>query len=516
MSDRTNASTSQPPGDLPVVIVGTGFSGLAVGTLLRRAGISSFVILEKAADVGGTWRDNHYPGAACDVPSHLYSYSFAPRPDWTRAFSPQREIQGYIRGCAERFGLMAHIRFGHEVEGASFDEGDGAWTVRVKGRPSLRARALVLANGALSTPQLPDIPGLSDFEGEQFHSARWNHAYDLRGKRVAVIGTGASAIQFVPEIQPLVGRLDLYQRTPPWILPKPDRAMRASEMRLFRALPALQRLYRSSIYWTMEARALAFVYEPRLMRLGEWASRRHLAARVKDPALRERLTPRYTMGCKRILMSNDWYETITRPNVEVVSDGIERVTARGLRTRDGREREVDAIILGTGFATTSYLAALDVRGRDGRTLDETLAARPETYLGISVHGFPNLFLMMGPNTGLGHNSMVFMIEAQARYAVQAIEALRDRALASLDVRPDVQHRFNEAIQRRLAGTVWNSGCNSWYLKDGYNAAAWPGFTFEYWLRTRRLALGDYEARTFASAARGRGPWPRATELREGA
>lgn len=489
MTGRDTDVQDQP---FPIVIVGTGFSGIAVGVLLKRAGIDSFTILEKAADPGGTWRDNTYPGAACDIPSHLYSFSFEPKPDWSRAFSPQREIQDYLRHCVEKYDLRRHIRFNSEVSGAEFDAAAGVWTVRIKDSLPLIARALVLGNGALSIPSYPDIAGLDSFTGTTFHSARWDHSYDVQGKTVAVIGTGASAIQFVPEIVPAVKRMHLFQRTAPWILPKPDGPFRNGVKRLFRALPFMRWLYRAWTYWLHELRAVGFVIDPRLMKAAEKIARAYVAKQVKDPALREKLTPDYTMGCKRILMSNDYYQTVQEPHVEVVTDGIERITATGIVTRDGTERPVDAIILGTGFTASEYLAPIHIVGRTGQDLNTAIQSKPETYLGITVHGFPNLFLMMGPNTGLGHNSMVFMIEAQARYAVQAIEALRERDLAYMDVRVPVQRAFNERIQAKLRKSVWSSGCQSWYLKDGHNATLWPGFTFQYWMETRALNLSDYQ------------------------
>jgi cation diffusion facilitator CzcD-associated flavoprotein CzcO len=474
-----------------VVIVGSGFSGIAMGVMLKRAGIESFVILEKADDVGGTWRENTYPGAACDVPSHLYSFSFEPRAEWTRAFSPQAEIEDYLRHCATKYGLLPHMRFGSTVTGAEFDEASATWTVRVAGAAPITAGSLVLGNGALHVPAMPEIPGLSDFEGACFHSAQWDHQFDLTGKRVAVIGTGASAIQFVPQIAPKVGALQLFQRTPPWIVPKPDFAFSARVKRLFGRVPLLRRLYRASIYWRLELMAIGFVVNPRLMRYAQKPARDHLRAQVPDRALRARLTPNYVMGCKRVLLSNDYYPALTRPNVQLVTDGIERVTARGVRTRDGVEHAVDAIICGTGFTVSDYLAKLDIVGRHGRTLNDAMADGAESYRGISVHGFPNLFLLMGPNTGLGHNSMIFMIEAQARYALRAIQAMRRKRLASIDVRATVQRAFSQRLQAKLRGTVWNTGCSSWYAKDGHNATVWPYFTFQYWWQTRRVALRDY-------------------------
>jgi len=484
----------------PIVVIGTGFSGIGTGIRLKQAGIESFTILEKAGDIGGTWRDNAYPGAACDVPSHLYSFSFEPKPDWSRAYSPQQEIQSYLRHCVEKYDLAKHIRFDSEVTGAEFDEASGTWTVHVTGRAPLRARAVVLGNGALSIPSMPDIPGLDEFAGKTFHSARWDHDYELEGKTVAVVGTGASAIQFVPQIQPKTAKLHLFQRTPPWIMPKPDRAMTAREKWLFDKIPFLRRLHRAWIYWTHELRALGFVVDPRIMKLLERLAKRYIGSIVKDPELRAKLTPSYTMGCKRILISNDYYPAVAQPNVEVVTDGIERVTRDGVVTKDGVERKVDAIICGTGFTATDYLAPLRLVGRGGRNLNDVLQASGESHLGITVKGFPNLYLLMGPNTGLGHNSMIFMIETQIGYALQAIEALRDRKLAYLDVRGDVQRASTERVQARMQKSVWSSGCQSWYLKDGRNATLWPGFTFAYWWQARKLELADFESVAFPAEA----------------
>jgi cation diffusion facilitator CzcD-associated flavoprotein CzcO len=479
--------------DFPIAIVGSGFSGIAMGVMLKRAGIDSFVILEKAGDVGGTWRDNTYPGAACDVPSHLYCFSFEPKPDWSRAFSPQREIHEYLRHCARKYDLERHLRFHHEVTGAEFDAARGVWTLRLAGRESLEARALVLGNGALHVPSIPELPGRASYRGRAFHSAAWDHRFDLTGKSVAVIGTGASAIQFVPEIAPQVASLSVFQRTPPWVVPKADGPVAGWRQRLFRALPFTNRLHRARLYWTAEALGIGFFRAPGLLKLLERAVRRYLRAAVRDPALRAKLTPSYTLGCKRILLSNDYYAALQRPNVELVTEGIESLTPDGIRTRDGRERRFDAIIYGTGFMVGDYLTSLHVVGRDGQTLRKSLESHAGTYLGITVHGFPNLFLMMGPNTGLGHNSMVFMIEAQARHALQAIQALRQGELAFLDVRAPVQERFNREVQQQLSHTVWSSGCKSWYMdEDGYNGTTWPFFTFQYWWRTRRVELADFE------------------------
>ncbi len=480
--------------DFPVVIVGAGFGGLAAGILLKKAGIDSFTIVEKAAGVGGTWRANTYPGAACDVQSHLYSFSFAPNPTWSRSYGPQQEILAYLERCARTYGLYPHMRFHTEVTGADFDEASGLWTVHTSGG-DLPARALVLGNGALHLPSYPDLPGLDRFGGPTFHSAHWDHDVDLAGKRVAVIGTGASAIQFVPQIAPRVARLDLYQRTPPWILPKPDRAMSDRERWLMEHVPGAHWARRTGLYWRLESRVFPLIYDtPRLSALGERMAKKFIASQIPDPALRARVTPDYRLGCKRVLLSNDYYPVLARENVELVTDGIAAIEPRGVRANDGTVREVDAIVLGTGFRVADYLSSMRIIGRDGKELNETWRAALETYLGITVSGFPNLFLLMGPGTGLGHNSMIFMIEAQARYAARSIAAMRERRLAFMDVKPAAQARFTSELQRKNAGTVWASGCSSWYRTPSGGLVTWPGFTFDYWRRTRRIDWDDYAVR----------------------
>ena len=483
---------SDSPTTVDVAIVGTGFSGLGMAIQLQREQQRSFVLLEQADEVGGTWRANHYPGCACDIPSALYSFSFAPNPDWTRAFAPQEEILAYLRGLVDRYQLRPHLRLGTRVKAAAFDETDGLWRVETSGGPVI-ARHLVLGVGGLSRPSTPELPGLADFGGTVFHSAQWDHAYPLEGKRVAVIGTGASAIQVVPQIVPRVGHLDLYQRTPPWVLPKPDHEVSTLRRRLYAAVPLTQKLVRAGIYWQWEARGLGFTMDPRLMKLAIGMGRRHIFAQVADPALRAKVTPTYMPGCKRILMADDYYPAISQPHVDLVTDGIERVTKTGIRTVDGRERAVDAIIFATGFKVADFLSPLAVTGRAGRGLNEEWRAGVEAYLGVTVSGFPNLYLMMGPNTGLGHNSMVFMIESQIEYARACMRAVDAHGARWADVKPRAQRGYNDTIQPRLQRTVWASGCQSWYLgKDGRNETLWPGFTFEYWWKTRRVDASAYE------------------------
>ena len=478
-----------------VAIVGTGFSGLGLAIRLKQRGIDDFVVLERAEDIGGTWRDNTYPGCACDVPSHLYSFSFAPNPGWTRAYSPWNEIQSYLRQCAERFDITPHIRYGAEVRDAAWDDLDHCWRLTTARGP-LTADVLALGNGPLSEPSLPPIPGIDHFTGTLFHSARWDHNHDLTGERVAVIGTGASAIQFVPQIQPRVGHLTLFQRTPPWIVPRLDHPITDARRALFRALPLAQRIARDAIYWQRELYVLAFVYRPQMIKAAERLALRHLSASVADPLLRAKLTPTYTMGCKRVLLSDDFYPAVCQQNVEVVTDRIREVRAASVVTEDGTERPIDTIILATGFHVTDMPVAARIAGRDGRTLSDAWRDGPRAYLGATVAGFPNLFLLIGPNTGLGHTSMVFMIESQLAYILDALRAMERHHLRAVDVRPQAQDAFNDEIQRRMRGTVWASGCSSWYLDaGGRNSTLWPGFTWEYRLRTRRFDLASYALTT---------------------
>ena len=478
-----------------VAVIGTGFSGLGMGIQLKKAGIHDFVILEKAGDVGGTWRDNSYPGCACDIQSHMYSFSFEQNPNWTRSFPTQQEIWQYLRGVTDNYGLRKHIRFGFELAGARWDDDEQRWLLRSTTGEEVRAQFMVAGMGALHLPNIPKLPGLDRFQGPKFHSADWDHDFDLRGKRVAVVGTGASAIQFVPKIAPDVAELHLFQRTPPWVMPKPDHPMPMWSRQLFRLLPFAQKLYRGALYWMLEARAIGFNGQPRLLQLAEKIALRHMRKQVDDPGLRRKLRPDYRMGCKRVLISNDYYPAVNRDNVEVITDGVAEIREHSVVASDGTEREVDAIIFGTGFHVTDAWDGIELIGREGRNLSkEWASAGMRTHLGITVSGFPNLFFLLGPNTGLGHNSVVFMIESQIRYVAQAI-ALADRFRAgALDVKPAVQQQFNEDIQRKLVRGVWTQGgCKSWYLDSaGVNRTIWPGFTWRYWLDTREIDATDYE------------------------
>ena len=487
----TSSHDEAPTRHVHIAILGTGFSGLGMAIRLKQQGQEDFVVLEKATDIGGTWRDNTYPGCACDIPSHLYSFSFALNPRWSRAYSPQPEIRDYLRSCAKRFGILPHIQWNSELLEASWNEDNSRWHITTS-QGQLTADILILGNGPLSEPSLPSIPGIEDFEGVLFHSAQWKHDYDLTGKRVAVIGTGASAVQFVPHIQPKVEHLSLFLRTPPWILPRLDHAIPAWQRTMFRILPITQRLARTRIYWRNELLVLGFVRKPDRMEEGMKIARRYLEKQVPDPVLRAKLTPQYMMGCKRILLSDDFYPALTRPNIEVITDRIREVRAHSIVTEDGREHEIDTIICGTGFHVTDTQFAGRVYGRGGQSLADSWQTGPNAYLGTTIAGFPNLFLLIGPNTGLGHNSMVYMIESQLNYILDCLRTMERRNLQFVEVQPEIQKTFNTEMQRRMQGTVWTSGCASWYLDaNGHNTTLWPGFTFEFRRRTRHFDPQHY-------------------------
>ncbi len=480
--------------DYEVAIVGTGFSGLGMAIQLKKSGERSFVVLEQAGEIGGTWRDNHYPGCACDVQSHLYSYSFEPNPDWSRMYATQPEILAYLRECARKYRIRPHIRFSSPVRSMRWQEADGVWVIRYGAGETMRVRKVVSGIGGLSRPAYPKIKGLDSFRGAAFHSQQWDHACSLRGKRVAVIGTGASAIQFVPAIAPEVGELKLFQRSAPWVLPKPDREISPREKLLFRLLPQVQRAFRSAIYCQLEATAAGFTLNPRIMKVAERWGRQHIRRTIQDPVLRAKVTPDYTPGCKRILLSNDYYPALARDNVSVIIDGIREVRPHAIVTADGVEHEVDAIIYGTGFQATDPIGPLEIQGRDGRNLREYFRERgTQAYLGTTISGFPNLFLLLGPNTGLGHNSIVYMIESQIRLVLQLFRQMNQGHLKSIEPRAEVQAAYNEDVQRRLDGTVWQQGgCQSWYMDEhGRNVTLWPGFTWQFRRMTQRVDLSAY-------------------------
>jgi cation diffusion facilitator CzcD-associated flavoprotein CzcO len=489
------AAADAPPLDADVVIVGAGFAGVGLAIQLRKRGFASFLLLERANDVGGTWRDNVYPGCACDIPSVLYSYSFERNPAWTRVFPRQTELWEYLRGCVDKYRLRDRIRLGVELSEARYDDASATWQLRTAGGGELRCRVLVSAMGFLNRPSIPNFPGLDRFRGPAFHTAEWDASVDLRDKRVAVIGTGASAIQIVPEIVPVVRRLTLFQRTPPWVIPRNDAPIAPSQRTMLRRIPGYARALRTLLYWVLEVRAFGFTVQPKLLQSREALALRYLQRQIPETELRQRLTPQYRMGCKRILLSDDYYPALRRPNAEVVSAPIAELREDAVVTADGVAYPADVVVFATGFKATEGFGSLRIFGRGGVELADVWRNGMEGYLGTTVSGFPNFFTLIGPNTGLGHNSMVVMMEAQFSYVLSALELMRRRAIRALDVRPVVQAHFNERLQARMQKTVWASGCHSWYQDArGKNTTLWPGFTFVFRRLTRRLDPRQYELR----------------------
>ncbi len=475
-----------------IAIIGAGFSGLCLGIQLKRAGIHSFTIFEKAAQLGGTWRDNTYPGAACDVPAFAYCFSFEQGTNWSRKWAPQSEILAYMEHCARKHRLLPHIRFDTEIAGARFDAEQGRWTLRTTAGEEIAADVLVSATGQLNRPVVPRLPGLDRFRGKSFHSARWDHTYDLTGRTVAVVGNAASAIQFIPQIAPVVRQLHVFQRSANWMVPRGDRAYTEREKRRFARHRLLARLYR---WWIW----LQYEMQWPLFRRNRFAARHvtrraadNLSAHVADPRTRDVLTPDYPIGGKRILISDDYYQALGRRNVELVTSGIDGFTEAAVVTRDGQTRPVDAVILATGFDSTSFLAPMEIEGLNGRSLHAEWRHGARAFLGITVAGFPNLFLTYGPNTNLGHNSIIFMIECQVRYIIDCIEQLVARDLKYMDLRHDVMETYNARLQEELRATVWATTDRSWYkTADGTITNNWSGSTIRYWWRTRRADLGCY-------------------------
>jgi cation diffusion facilitator CzcD-associated flavoprotein CzcO len=494
VAEQTIESTAQkPPIHTRALIIGTGFAGLGMAIALQQHGVD-FLILEKADDIGGTWRDNTYPGAACDVPSHLYSFSFEPKPDWRHVFSYQPDILDYLKGVTEKYMLPPHIAFKSRVERAHWDDAEYRWHVFTDSGQEYVAQFLISGAGALHIPSLPDIAGIDDFTGPAFHTAEWDHTVDLSGKRVAVIGTGASAIQVVPELVDVAGEVQLYQRTPAWVKPRVNFAFPRALRRAFEFVPGLRAALRAATYWTLDARAFALAKRPQVLRVAELMYKLNMRRYISDPELRAKLTPSYRAGCKRILISDNFYQAVADPKTELITEGIARVTRDSIVTVDGTERKVDVIVFATGFHVTDSYTYIDVKGARGEDLvDRWNREGMVAHRGITVADVPNLFFLLGPNTGLGHNSVVFMIESQIRYVAQAIEAVDKAGAQALTPTWAAQNRFNEKLQRDLARTVWNTGgCRSWYLDEhGVNRALWSGFTWEYWTATRKLNRSEY-------------------------
>jgi cation diffusion facilitator CzcD-associated flavoprotein CzcO len=502
-----NGNSVGPVSETPIdqhrvdhVIIGAGFAGLCAAIKLQEDGERDFVVLERGSDVGGTWRDNTYPGAACDIPSQLYSFSFARNPDWSSSYSPQPEIQAYLQKVAQRSGTLDRFVFDTTVQGAEWDGSAERWTVRTSGG-TWSARTVIVGAGGLSEPKLPEIEGIDTFQGELFHSARWDHSVDLTGKRVAVIGTGASAIQIVPELQKVVGSLDVYQRTAPWVIPRNDRTYGPLERKALKYVPGLQRLYRTGVYWSKEVTVPAFTLWPKISAPAQKQALANIAKGIEDHGLREKVTPHFAFGCKRVLISNDYYPALAADNVDLVTDPIAKVTGSSVVTADGTEREIDVLVVATGFYTTELPIAEHVVGRHGLSLaDQWRDSGMTAYKGTTVPGFPNLFFIVGPNVGLGHSSMVFMIESQVAYIRDALRTMRKGGYDVVEVDRARTDRYNAALQGRMRRTVWSAGgCDSWYLDaHGKNTTLWPRSTIDF---RRRLASFDASAYALSTTPR---------------
>lgn len=476
-----------------VAIIGAGFGGIASAIRLLQSDIQDFVILEKAGNVGGTWRDNQYPGAACDVQSHMYSLSYAPKTNWSKRYAEAPEIFEYIQSLISDYRLTPYIQFNQQVNTTRYIEDHCLWQIETASGDMIEAQFLIFASGPLHVAQIPKIKGIEDFKGEVFHSSQWNHDYDLTGKNVASIGTGGSAIQYIPEIAPKAKQLYVFQRTAAWVIPRDERHYNALDKGLFAKYDWFRKLHRTRLYWSNESRVVPIV-QPKMMKAGQKLAEFFIKYQVKDKAVAEKLRPDYTMGCKRILVSNKYFPSFNRSNVELVTDSIQELTANSIISKDGVERKIDCLIYGTGFITDPriYLKSFECYGENGLELKQAWKNGAESYYGVSTHGFPNLFQLLGPNTVLGHNSVIFMIESQVNYILQMIQALERTQTDAIVVKESVQVRFNANLQKQFKGTVWQSGCASWYQQDGgKNFALWPSYTWKYWLKTQKVNLADY-------------------------
>ncbi|TGL34745.1 NAD(P)/FAD-dependent oxidoreductase [Leptospira koniambonensis] len=477
---------------ISIAIVGTGFGGLCAAIQLKKNGFHNFVIYEKSNSVGGTWRENTYPGAACDVPSHLYSFSFEPNSNWPRKYSAQPEILSYLKHCAEKYGILSHIRFGIEIKSADWDDSSRIWKIKTSENETLEHNVFISAVGQLNRPALPSIKGLESFKGRIFHSANWDPAYNFSGKKVAAIGTGASAIQFIPQIVNQGAEVTVFQRTAPWVVPKPDRKYFSFEKFLFKYLPGLRLLHRFQIYIWNEIRMIAFQKNNHANKIVKWMSLSHMKKFVKDPELRKILTPDYPAGCKRILLSNDYYEALAKPNTKVLSESIKEATPEGIVTKDGLQK-FDAIVFGTGFKATEFLSPMKVKGTKNQDLNEVWKNGAEAYLGVTVAGFPNFYILYGPNTNLAHNSIVYMIESQVRYLISALSEMNKKGIQALIPKTRSMQNYNTSLNKKFDKFVWDTGCTNWYINaSGKNTNNWPGHTYEYSYKTRKIDLSEYE------------------------
>lgn len=491
---REAASLSPNVLKTQVAIIGAGFGGLAMAIRLLQANIHDFIILEKANDVGGTWRENQYPGAACDVQSHMYSLSFAPKTDWSKRYAEAPEIFDYIQDLITNYNLKKYIKFNQEVVTTKYDEQALNWKLDLKDGTQIEAQFIVFASGPLHVAQIPKIKGIEKFKGKVFHSSHWDHDYNLNDKSVASIGTGGSAIQYIPEIAPKVKQLYVLQRTPAWVIPRDERAYNPLDKKLFNRFEWFRKLHRARLYWSNESRVVPIV-KPQIMKYGQKLAEAFIKFQIKDKELAKKLTPDYVMGCKRILISNKYFPTFNRQNVDLVTDGIQELTENSIITKDGKERQIDCLIYGTGFITDPriYLKSFACYGAQGLELKDAWKEGAESYYGVTTKGFPNLFQLLGPNTVLGHNSVIFMIESQVNYILQLIQLVNKTQTQAIVVREDVQNQFNDAVQKKMQGTVWQSGCVSWYQQDGgKNFALWPTYTWKYWLETRKINPSDYQ------------------------
>ena len=476
-----------------VAIIGAGFGGLAMAIRLLQRNIHNFVILEKSNEVGGTWRENQYPGAACDVQSHLYSLSFAPKTDWSKRYAEAPEIFQYIQDVVQQFNLREYCQFNSEVVHTEYHEKDCVWHVALKDSRQLSCQYLVFASGPLHVPQIPHIKGIEKFQGKVFHSSQWDHQYNLNSKVVASIGTGGSAIQYIPEIAPQVKQLYVMQRTAAWVIPRDERKYLNIEKKLFKQADWFRKLHRARLYWSNESRAIP-IMQPSVMKYTQKLAEAFIRFQVKDKQLAQKLTPDYIMGCKRILVSNKYFPTFNRDNVELVTDAIQELTADSIITKDGKMRKIDCLIYGTGFITDPriYLQPFSCIGEHGVELKQAWKDGAESYYGISHKGFPNLFQLLGPNTVLAHNSVIFMIESQVDYILQMMDLVAQSQSNAIVVKDQVQDQFNHDVQDMLNNTVWQSGCVSWYQQDGgKNFALWPTYTWKYWLKTKSLHPSDF-------------------------
>lgn len=493
-SSRRSTAAAENARPADVLIVGAGFAGLGTAIRLLAQGIDNIIILERGDEVGGTWRDNSYPGAACDIPSNLYSFSFAQNPQWSRGYSGSGEILGYIRHLVEHYDLRRLIRFGHTVTGLAFDAEQGMWNASIAGGKTVSARAAVMAQGPLSNASFPDIAGIERFKGHKIHSARWDHGYDFSGKRVAVVGTGASAVQIIPELVGKVARLKVFQRTPAWVLPRLDYTAPDWSKAVFRRVPATQSLVRGAMYWAHESMAFGMIWNTPMTAMLQGISSRFLRSQVKDAWMRRQLMPDFRIGCKRVLMSSDYYRSLQSDNCELITWPIAKLSEKGIRTSEGLEHQVDCIVFATGFEVSRAGTPFPITGLDGRQLDREWSRGAQAYKSVSVAGYPNLFMTFGPNSGPGHNSALVYMEAQIDYIVRGVRTIVGQDLKMLDVRAEAQAHYNKGIQKRLSSTNWNSGCKSWYLtEDGFNATMYPGFATQFRRQMKVFAPRDYRA-----------------------